>query len=48
MYYSDKDIVSLYRLTYGYNHSLSKTDNPDISKHYISFSKYINLGTRNN
>jgi len=48
MYYSDKDIVSLYRLTYGYNHAISKTKNSDIGKHYIGFSKYINLGTRNN
>jgi hypothetical protein len=46
LYYSGEDIVSLYRLTYGYNHLLTKTENVDISKHYIGVSKYINLKTK--
>jgi len=46
LYYCGEDIVSLYRLTYGYNHLLTKTENVDISKHYIGVSKYINLKTK--
>jgi len=46
LYYCSEDIVSLYRLTYGYNHLLTKTENVDISKHYIGVSKYINLKTK--
>lgn len=47
-YSSSKDVVSMYRLSYGYNMPVLGDKNINISKHNIGLSKYINLGTRNN
>ena len=47
-YSSSEDVVSMYRLSYGYNITILGEENTNISKHNIGISKYINLGTRNN
>ena len=47
-YYFPEDVVSMYRLSYGYNIPILGKENTNISKHNIGLSKYINLGTRNN
>ena len=47
-YYFPEDVVSMYRLSYGYNHAISKNKNSDIVKHSIGFSKYINLRKKDN
>ena len=45
-WFTDEDIVSMYRLTYGYNLPVLGDENTNISRHYIGVSKYINLKTK--